>query len=213
MQERGRNVKQTTAIIIAGGRSRRFGSDKRRLRLWGDAGPTLLERTVAVAGALCDETIVVLNDQHEWPQLQARTVPDAYPDAGPLSGILSGLAAATQQYALVVAADMPLLEPALLGWMLEQPRDYDVLAPRAVSDARNRLSAETLHTMYSRECLAPIRQVLEAGERQVVAFFPFVRVRFVEPEVLARLDPGGRALRSINTPADLAAIQQILTTR
>jgi len=197
-------------VIVAGGRSRRFGSDKRRLRLWGDDGPTLLERTAALVGSLCDETIVVLNDEHDWPELPARKVRDAYPDAGPLSGIWSGLAAATQPYALVVAADMPLLEPELLRWMIAEPRDYDVLAPRAANDARtrNRMGAETLHAIYSRACLDPIRRVLESGERQIVAFFPSVRVRYVEPEVLARLDPGGQALRNINTPADLADIRQ-----
>jgi molybdopterin-guanine dinucleotide biosynthesis protein A len=203
-----RNSKHTTAVIVAGGRSRRFGSDKRRLRLWGDQGPTLLERTAALVGALCDETLVVLNDPDGWPELHARKVSDAYPGAGPLGGIWSGLAAATHPYALVVAADMPLLEPGLLRWMIEQPRDYDVLAPRASSEARNRLSAETMHTMYSRACLDPIRHALEAGERQVVAFFSSVRVRYVEPEVLTRLDPGGLALRNINTPEDLELVQQ-----
>lgn len=204
----------TTAIIIAGGRSRRFGSDKRRLRLWGAAGPTLLEHTAALAGAVCDETVVVLNDADEWPHLAARTVPDAYPDAGPLSGIWSGLAAATHPYALVVAADMPLLEPELLRWMVAQPRDYDVLAPRSADQhTRNRLSAETLHAMYSRACLDPIRLMLEAGQRQVVAFFPAVRVRYVEPELLARLDPGSQAFRNINTPADLDEIHTLLAHR
>ncbi len=205
-----RNSKLTTAVIVAGGRSRRFGSDKRRLRLWGDDGPTLLERTAALAGTLCDETIVVLNDEADWPELPARKIRDAFAGAGPLSGIWSGLAAATYPYALVVAADMPLLKPELLRWMIEQPRDYDVLAPRATSDGhtRNRLSVETLHAMYGRACLDPIRAVLEAGERQVVAFFPAVRVRYVEPEVLARLDPAGQSCRSINTPEDLEDIRK-----
>lgn len=203
-----------SAVVVAGGRSRRLGSDKRRLRLWGDGGPTLLERTAALVGSLCDETIAVLNDGDDWPELRVRMVPDVYPDAGPLSGIYSGLAAATQPYALVVAADMPLLEPALLRWMIEQPRDYDVLAPRSASDGRtrNRLSAETLHAIYSRACLQPIRAVLEAGERKVVAFFPAVRVRYVEPEELARLDPVGQAFRNINTPDDLEDVRKAIGT-
>lgn len=175
----------------------------------------LLERTVALLSTLCDECIVVLNDGHEWPELAARMVRDAYPDGGPLSGIWSGLAAATSPYALVLAADMPLLEPRLLRWMIEQPRDYDVLAPRAASAGRtrNRLSAETLHAIYSKACLGPIKQVLEAGERQVVAFFPAVRVRYIEPEQLARWDPDGRALRNINTPEDLEDVRKVLSEK
>ena len=43
----------TSAIVLAGGVSRRLGQDKRRLRLWGSAGPTLLEYVVGIVARLC----------------------------------------------------------------------------------------------------------------------------------------------------------------
>jgi molybdenum cofactor guanylyltransferase len=201
----------TTGIVVAGGRSSRLGQDKRRLKLWGESGPTLLEQSVALVGSLCAELIVVLNDAEDWPQLPARLVPDQYPEGGALGGIYSGLAAASHSYALTIAADMPLLNRDLLRWMLAQPRDYDVLVPQVgQGKARNRLGVESLHAIYSRACLAPIARQLDAGNPQVIGFYSDVRVRFVEPPLIAQLDPAGNAFRNINTAEDLDTVRQLL---
>lgn len=194
-----------SAIILAGGASRRLGVDKRRLRLWGEYGPTLLERTVATASDLCDETLVVLNDPELWPALPARLARDAYPGAGPLGGVCTGLLACANPFALVLACDMPFLKRELLAAMLAFPRDYDGLALRARAPraTRNDLGLEPLHAIYSRACLPVIREALESGERQMSAFFPRVRVRVLERADYAAYDPDGLALFSLNTPEQL----------
>ncbi len=196
---------------MAGGLSRRLGQDKRRLKLWGEQGPTLLERTIQLVAGFCAEVIVVLNDPETWPQLPARIVPDAYPDGGALGGIYSGLAAVHTEHALVVAADMPLLSIPLIRWMLAEPRDYDVLVPRlGQGRARNRLGVESLHAIYSRACLPPIAGQLDVGNPQVIGFYPEVRVRFVEPPIIAQFDPAGNAFRNVNTLEDLDVVRQLL---
>ncbi|MBV9788845.1 MAG: molybdenum cofactor guanylyltransferase [Chloroflexi bacterium] len=200
-----------SGIVVAGGRSRRMGQDKRQLKLWGDSGPTLLQHTVDLVASLCAEVIVVLNDPEAWTQLSARIVPDVYPDGGALGGIYSGLAAATHEHALVIAADMPLLNLELLRWMVAQPRDYDVLVPQLGSGrARNRLGVESLHAIYSRNCLEPIARQLDAGNPQVIGFYPEVRVRLMEPPLIAQFDPAGDAFRNVNTPEDLDVVRELL---
>ena len=196
-----------SAIVLAGGVSRRLGQDKRRLRLWGTAGPTLLEHTVELLARLCAEVIVVLNDPEEWRDLPARLVTDIYPDGGSLGGIYSGLVAATRNYALAVASDMPFLSADLIRAMLMRSRDYDVLIPRSLhpGTTRNALDVEPLHAIYSNSCLAPMRMLLESGRRQIAAFFPQVQVAYVEPEEMRRYDPSGRSLLNINTPEQLAS--------
>lgn len=205
-------AQQTAAVVLAGGSSSRLGYDKRRLRLWGDSGPTLLEHVVATVGALADEVVVVLNDPQHWPELRARLVPDHVPGTGALGGIYSGLASCTTPYALVVACDMPLLSHALLAAMLALPRDYDLLLPRAAAcgATRNRLGVETLHAVYGRACLEPMRQALEAGQTRITAFFAHVRVRVLERDFWAAYDPHGRSFLNINTPEQLQAARQWL---
>jgi len=113
---------------------------------------------------------------------------------------------------LVVAADMPLLNPALLRWMIAQPRDYDVLVPRLAdaSRARNRLGVESLHAIYSRACLEPIRRQLDAGNPQVIGFFSEVRVHLVDPDTIAQFDPNGDSFRNVNTPDELELVRRLL---
>ncbi len=199
-----------SGVVVAGGKSRRLGQDKRRLKLWGDDGPTLLEHTVAIVASICADVAVVLNDPDTWSHLPARLASDVYPHGGALGGIYSGLLVAHHEHALVVASDMPLLNAALLRWMIVQPRDYDVLVPRLGERARNRLGVESLHAIYSRACLPAMQRQLDAGNPQVIGFFDEVRVRFVEPETIARFDPDGLAFQNINTPDDLALVNQIL---
>ncbi len=200
-----------TGVVVAGGKSTRLGQDKRRLRLWGPAGPTLLEHTVEFVAEHCDEVVVVLNDPEAWSMLPVRIVPDSYPAGGSLGGIYSGLRAAASPYAFVVAGDMPLLNHDLFAWMIRQPRDYDVLVPRVGQGrARNRLGVESLYAIYSQACSASMRRQLEAGNPQVIGFFPEVRVSFVEPEVLRRFDPEGTAFININTPGELDEVRALL---
>jgi molybdopterin-guanine dinucleotide biosynthesis protein A len=201
-----------SGVVLAGGISRRLGHDKRRLRLWGAQQATLLEHTLGIVAQVCPDTIVVLNDPEDWADLPARLVADRYPDGGALGGIYSGLLAARHDYALVVACDMPFLQADLLAAMLARARDYDVLVPRSLQPGttRNRLDVESLHAVYSKACLEPMRRALEAGRRQIAAFFPEVRVTFVEPEETRRYDPAGHAFLSINTPEQQAEAERLL---
>ena len=210
-----------SGVVLSGGKSRRLGQDKAVLRLWGPQGPTLLEATVAHMAAICDEVLVVSDGPRDWPVLPARVVFDRYPGGGSLGGIYTGLAEAAYPFALAVACDMPFLNPALLRYMAELPRDYDVLVPSlgrpAIVEGEGEqappLQVEPLHAIYGRPCLEPMRALLEVGERRIIRFFPAVRVRTLQVEEIARFDPQGLSFRNINTPQDLAEVQSLLSGR
>jgi molybdopterin-guanine dinucleotide biosynthesis protein A len=200
-----------SGVVLAGGHSERLGQDKARLRLWGPQGPTLLEATVARLVEVCAEVVVVSDVPHDWPALPARIVFDRYPGGGALGGIYSGLLETAHRFALAVACDMPFLNPALLRYMADLPQDYDVLIPRLRhSEKAADPQVEPLHAIYGRPCLEPMRELLMRGERRIIRFFPQVRVRYLEEAEWARFDPQGRSFRNINTPAELAEVQQML---
>jgi molybdopterin-guanine dinucleotide biosynthesis protein A len=205
----------SAAIILAGGRSARMGQDKRHLRLWGMRGPSLLAHTVALAAGLCAEVIVVLNDPEAWPDLPARLVPDAYPGAGPLGGLASGLAALAADRALLLACDMPLLQPALLRAMLAEPLDGDALVPRraaAPGDPQHGHDAEPLLAVYRQTCLPTITACLAHDERRMGAALRQLAVRALDPDWWARFDADGRSFLNLNRPADLARALALIDT-
>src|SRR5690349_20502843 len=111
-------------IILAGGQSRRMGTNKALLRL-APGGPTLIEQVVALTAPL-GPALLVTNTPADYAFLGLPMVPDARPGSGALGGLYSGLQAAPAPYNLAVACDMPFLQPALLRWLADQPRDYDV---------------------------------------------------------------------------------------
>lgn len=199
-------------MVLAGGQSRRLGRDKRRLRLWGANGPTLLEHTVAMAATLCAEVVVVLNDPEGWPCLPAAIIGDCYPDGGALGGVASALEVIATPFALVLACDMPLLNPSLLAAMVAVPRAYDLLVPSSPQPgaSRNPFGVEPLHAIYARSCLAPMQRALSAGERQVTCFFPHVRVSYLDAAIVRHHDPDGHSFLSVNTPEQLATVEQLL---
>ncbi|WP_298820327.1 molybdenum cofactor guanylyltransferase [Chloroflexus sp.] len=193
-----------SGIVIAGGRSRRFGTDKRRLRLWGDCGPRLLDHAVALLQPLCVETIVVLNDAEAWPDIPARLVCDEQPGSGAIGGLISGLQAMRAPAALVIAADMPLIAPQLLAALAQWPFTGDALAPTLPGQPDR---PQPLLAVYRQSALPPLRRVFDRGERRLQTALRSLSWVDPGPELWQRYDPLARSLMNLNTPDDLAMVQ------
>lgn len=201
MEERNHPAAPLSAAVLAGGMSRRMGTDKALLPLV-PGGPPLLRLVLDRVAQVADETVVVASDRPAYGGFGVRVVPDRYAEAGTLGGIATALETAAHPHVLVVACDMPFLEPSLLRWMAVQPRDYDVLVPRLPGESRQGTGFvfQTLHAIYGRGCVPAIVEQLAAGRRQVIGFFPNVRVRPIELEEVRRVDPPLRSFFNANTP-------------
>ena len=103
-----------TGVLLAGGKSRRMGKDKRALELNGE---TLFNRALAVLIELFPEVIVVLGEE-DFPvnNDNVRVVNDLIPNRDAAGGLYTGLFYATQQRVFVVACDMPYLNLEVTGW-------------------------------------------------------------------------------------------------
>ena len=192
-----------SAVVLAGGHSKRLGRDKSLLELDGEP---LLAREVQRLGALSDDVVVVTNDapRYESLSLAARFVPDEKPGMGSLMGIYSGLQAVRHAHALVVACDMPFLSVPLLRHMASLAPGYDVVVPRLGS------LLEPLHAIYGKSCLPFMEELLDRGERKIVSFFRRVRVRYVNSAELDRFDPDHLSFVNVNTPQDWVRVQELV---
>ncbi len=187
-----------TAVILAGGQSRRMGTDKALLRL-PSGGPTLSERVVMAARAVTDDVVIVAEDAGRLPPMAVRTAPDAIAGAGPLAGLVAGFESARYPGILALACDLPYLSVPLLQWMAARPRTWDALIPYLPNEG-GKTGWEPLHAIYTRACLVPMRAALDRGDRQAAAFFPTIRAQPLTADEMRPHDPLGRSTVSVNTP-------------
>ena len=189
---------EISCIILAGGKSIRFGHDK-ILEKIGDK--SLIEQVVSLIDPISRDIIVVTANDRAFTQLanhpKVKIVHDIVPGMGSLGGIFTGLTESKTHYNLVVAADMPFLNGALLRYMMSVAEGYDITIPHV-----NKWF-EPLHAIYSRNCIEPARKLIEQGNRVIVELFNYVKVNFVEAEEIDRFDPQHTSFFNINTQEDM----------
>ena len=186
--------KGITGIILAGGKSGRYGKNKALVEM---NGTRLIERVIRVMEPLFERLIIVTNSPHEYAYLQLPMYEDLIKGLGPIGGILTGLEAISDESGFFVACDMPFLNSELIRYMLEIREGYDAVVPRID------WKIETLHTIYSKSSLRAIRKLIEARDYQVVKFFRRISVRYVEEEEIRALDPELRSFLNVNSPEEL----------
>ncbi len=199
--------KPMTAVVLAGGRSRRMKADKASLDV---GGTTLLERVVAQVGPLFDEVLVSVSPgQRLQPFLNARAssplrlatparaaapqvrlVPDETPGLGPIGGLLAGLKSARNDACAVVACDIPDIDIPLLRALARAAGDAEIAV--AVDPAGR---YEPLFAVYRRAVVPAIESLLRSGERSLLPLYGSCRTRTVP------LGEAGR-LRNLNTRED-----------
>ena len=186
-----------------------MGTDKALLPLVA-GGPPMLGLVLERLRSIADEVVVVANERERYATFGARVVPDLHPKIGALGGIQAAVTWSAHEHCLVVACDMPFLSLPLLRRMVSEPRDYDVLVPLIPGESRQRgdgLVFQTLHAIYSKQCLPFIEKRIATGNKQVVGFFEDVRVRTIDVGDVPRWDPDLRSFFNANTPEALLAAQ------
>lgn len=192
-------------IILAGGRSQRMGTDKALLPLPGNAPETFLARMASTLAPLCAEVLIVARDPAQFADVAfpgTRMVFDQKSGGGPLMGLYSGLSAMQSTTALVVAVDMPFIQPALLTFLLDCYRQDTLVVP--VVDG----VPQVLLALYPRSILPLIESLLQQGKRAPRALLELAPVHYIEEARLRRVDPQLRSFVGINTPQDLKAMME-----
>jgi len=192
-------IGDVTGILLAGGKSRRMGEDKRFLLI---GEHTLFERTLAVLQSIFQTVCVVI--AQDSPPLEAGVVPvvrDLVAGCGSLGGLYTGLKHAHEEYVFVVACDMPFLNPTLVRHMVSLKDKADIVMVRLEE------GLQPTHALYSRRCLPVIEGMLHARQLKIqsLATHPSLHARLVSESELRMIDHEGLSFINVNTPADLDA--------
>lgn len=182
------------AFILAGGQSTRMGSDKALLKVGGE---TLLSRALKLASTVTQDLRIVGDKQNFGTY--GPVIEDVYRDRGPLGGIHAALRSSPAELSLMLAVDLPFVEPQFLEYLISQAQDSGavVTVPRAGG------RWQPLCAVYRRAFLEVAEPALREGENKIDALFAGVQTRVVEEAELIRGGFSAEMFRNLNTPEDL----------
>lgn len=195
---------EVTGVLLAGGKSRRMGEDKRYLVMGGE---TLLERGLSVLRSVFQEVLVVIAQDSSPVGVDARVVRDLVPECGSLGGLYTGLMQATTPYIFVVACDMPFLDQAVIAQFTSRRATADIVMAKLAA------RLHPMHALYGKRCLPVLEQMIQARQLKIqeVVSHASLRVQYVTETDLSSIDPSGRSFQNVNTPADFEAARSMLS--
>jgi molybdopterin-guanine dinucleotide biosynthesis protein A len=182
-----KEISQLQGFILAGGQSRRMGTDKSRLKIENE---TFTERIYKTLLELTDTITVVRAEQ------------DVYPNWGALGGLHTALSVCESEWALVLACDLPFVTAELFKHLASLRTDHDAVVPLQ-SDGRPQPLAAFYRTQ---PCRARATELIETGHRRPLDLLELVNTRWVPFTELTNLDQAEKFFVNINTPDDYDAV-------
>ncbi|MDD5057116.1 MAG: molybdenum cofactor guanylyltransferase [Sideroxydans sp.] len=186
-----------TALILAGGDSRRMGRDKAALVL---DGATLLERVTATMQQIFPKVIVSVRQPRSG--VDVMQVCDEQDSIGPLAGLIAGMAQADTPWVFAVACDMPFVSHAVVKQLATLRDAHQAVVPMVGG------YAQPLAAFYTNSALDAMRASLAAGDKSLRGVLKNLDVRYVSEDELREYDPQLRSFFDLDTPEDLAAAQR-----
>lgn len=181
-------MNDVSGLILTGGESRRFGTDKARHVV---EGQTMARRVYDALIPLVDAVFVSVRTPGSNPDLPAEEVVDLYPGAGPMAGLHAGLRRCETPWLLALACDLPFVTTEALATLLRASRQPGQPVVPRTPDGR----LQPLCALYPATLLPLIGDRLRGGQ---YALHELLEASGYEPVALPQVP-----LRNVNTPTDL----------
>lgn len=204
--KKNKEIRPLTAIILAGGKSSRIGSDKDKAMLKLNK-KCLIDIVISKLRHIVGDNIIIVGPPEKYPSYK-QVVPDIFNQRGLLVGLYSGLKSSASRYNLVVGCDMPFLKVELLQYMRDKIDSNDIIIPRY---AKNYI--EPLCTIYSKDCLSIMERNIDAGILSIRRIFPYLKVRYIEEKEIKRVDPELNSFFNINFKEDFIRAEELISKK
>ena len=191
--------RRVSAVVLAGGRSSRFGRDKLAEPI---GGRPLLEHAIDAVRPFATEILVVAApDASPAVAKDVRVVHDPAPFGGPLLGLVTGLDHAREAIVLLTAGDVAELVPEVVEMLLAA---LDEPGPELAVLADGDRPAPFPMAMRRDAARTAAARVIASGDRRLFSLVDQLVATVIEERTWRAVDPTGRSMRDIDTPADLA---------
>jgi molybdopterin-guanine dinucleotide biosynthesis protein A len=142
-----------TGVILAGGKNRRFGSEKALAKI---NGKRLIDRIIAAMSEVFEENIIITNNEDLYKEFNLKTYPDILAGKGPLMGVYTALHYSSKDI-FVTACDMPCASTSVIRKIIDNLEGYDAVIPK------HRGKLHFLHAAYSLKCFDIYKKKLAGG--------------------------------------------------
>jgi len=211
----GTSTPGVVAAVLAGGRSRRLGVDKRLVEV---GGRTLLARTVATVAPLVAQVLIIVATGADRVTVDAaldhdagadgapdvRVLVDARSGIGPGAGLETALQA-TDRDVLVLAADHPWLSVDVVELLLAEAAEHP---ERLAVALEGPFGAEPMLAVYRPDALRIVARLLDQDVRRMRTLLAALDPAVLELARWQELDPGARSLVDVDTPEDLIRLEE-----
>jgi molybdopterin-guanine dinucleotide biosynthesis protein A len=191
------------ALVLAGGRSSRYGGVKPLARLGGK--PLVLHAIDEISG-VADEIIVVVgreSDAATYRKLMpksVRVVKDRIHLKSPLVGVVAGFHFMKSEYSYVLSCDTPFIKSGVLKLLYRKADRSDAVIPKWPNG-----DIEPLQAVYkTRPAAAAARSALDKDEFRIVDMIKRLKkVTYVSVNEVKQIDTELITFFNINTRSDL----------
>lgn len=194
-------ITSCAGVILAGGKSSRFGSNKALASL---AGRPMIQHIADIMARHFSELRIITNEPASYSFLAWPMSADIFQGIGPLAGIHAALTTCAAEEIFLVGCDMPFLQPALIQYLCSGP-NATIVAPCTGQ------GIEPLFARYHKNILPALEEALNQGQRRPQRFIGQQRPRLLSEEELRRYDPELNSFQNINHRHDLPVNKHGLT--
>lgn len=184
-----------TALILAGGKSSRFGKDKALMEY---DNQSVVARLAAECAKVCSEVLIISDTGQKFNLPDVKEIKDNYRNCGPLGGLQAGLAAAKNEICLLMACDMPLLTAPLMECFLSAA----LAAKCQIAIAKCGDDVEPMFGVYTKSLLPKAEENLAAGRRSLLSLTKNTDSRFFGEEVWQKAADGKDVFFNVNYQRD-----------
>ena len=193
------NKRNITGIILAGGKNIRMGENKAFIEI---EGISIIKRIQNVFEKLFQEILIVTDQKDSFHNLNPKIYSDILPDRGVLGGLYTGLHFSSYPYSFCVACDMPYIKESVIEYLIKNIQNYDVVVPKTND------GLQPLHAIYSKDCIKPIKKVMDQKKYKIIDFYPMVKVKIIDEIDFQYLDPMNTSFININTQEELIKLKE-----
>lgn len=180
-----------------------MGQDKALLIFEGEH---LIQCIVRRLKGLFDEIFVITGETKRYEKLlDVPVLEDSVKGKGPLGGLYTGLKACRNEWAFVIACDMPFVKPKIIEVLINQQSDKSSIIAFEINGYRTPALG-----LYHKACLSEIERRIRANELSLKGLFAALSVKLISEREARQVDPELLSFVNLNRPEE---VQRAIATQ